>query len=276
MRTNTVSFQVTRQGEKAKFVFRPAQKTELPTIADLFNSGLTKTESTLALNLKDLKKHLRKDPEGIMLGFLEGRYADPVTMVGITKVVCTKTNDLPEIYAKYNDLNPDATNPFGNFWICTWVGIDQGRGEGWSGTYNQKTLNLGKLTFAALTRLAQETKKEGEEVNAIVDFARPKGLKSYLQRKGFDIRFPFTPEEVIINGRHMQHDKNGLFYLYGGNTIRVLDMQQYWVWGNDPVFNFHTANGAVFDPKLVFPKGDVRDQESLFFRVGFYYPVIRP
>jgi hypothetical protein len=267
MKTNSASFPVNYQGEMAKFVVRPAQKTDLPAVVKLFNSRLTKAESALALNLKELKAHQRKDPEGIMLGFLEGRYAEPLTMVGITKVTCAKASDIP---ATYDDLNPKETDPSGNFWICTWAGMGLGRGEGWSGTYNQRTLNLGQLTFVALTKLAQETE---EQVNAVVDFARPKGIRTYLQKKGRDVRFTFNPGEVIINGRYMQHDKNGLFYLYGGKTIRVLDMRQYWIWGEDPVINLHTANGAIFNPRLVFPKGDVRDPESAFFRFGFSYPV---
>jgi len=268
MKTNAVSFPVKYHDETARFVLRPAQKTELPTIINLYNSGLSKTESALALNPKELKAHLRSDPEGIWLGFLEGRFAEPLTMVGIKKVACDKASLPPTLEA----LNLKETDLSGNFWVSTWAGVDLGRGEGWTGTYNQRDLNLGQLTFAALTKLAQETKGK---VDAIIDFARPKGLKTYLQKKGYDVRFTFTPGEVVINGRYMQHDKNGLFYIYGGKTIRVLDMQKYWIWGDDPIFYFHTANGAVFDPKLVFPKGDIRNQESLFFLVGFYYPVIK-
>ena len=53
MKTNAVSFPVKYHDETAKFVFRPAQKTDLPTIVNLYNSGLTKTERLL--NMKTIQ-----------------------------------------------------------------------------------------------------------------------------------------------------------------------------------------------------------------------------
>lgn len=269
---------ILRETEARNYYVRPALRHEVPHIVWLYNAVLDLAhERGLMIHPRQIEARLDRDPASVLLGFFEGEEAlGPVSLINILKLWLYGLGAIPPTHAELTgeDLWTTSTPQHFNTLICPWIATHIDRGRGWTGEYLGRQRSIGQLQVMAVGAAAELA---GNMVDGIVAYSRPGGLRSYLEKE-WKGKFAFpAPGRLEFPGYPaLDVDASGL--LYSAEQIRLLELLKYWDTLNpvtqrriDLVYRMHGENGARFETKLRFPRGQIHDQNSLYFRTGLVY-----
>jgi hypothetical protein len=263
--------------ETTEYIVRPARntKSEIRTITELYNDRLDpKHERGLAVKSEQIESRLNFDPESILVGFIRG---EMVSLINIIKLNIDKLSLIPSSYqALTGDDSWSTTDRRGTLWICPWVTVHPLLARAWKGEVKGRFKSLAQLQVLAVQAAAQEREIE---LRGMVAYSRPAGLVHYLQKK-WSTQFEFSgPGHLMfLDYGYVRTDRDGLF-VNGPMSVpvRLFYLKEYLAHLDagkrvaDRVLRMHIENGALINPNLIFPRGNVNDYSSIFYRIGLVY-----
>jgi len=264
--------------ETATFTVRAARndRQEIKELTNIYNGRLVKLDAGISITADQMGKRIAKDRGSVLVASIGDK------KVGLINDVKFEAEDPYGIPTNHQELTGDDTwstsNPKkGKIWICPWVTTQPELTAGWRGELFGQSKSLAQLLVSSVVLAARESKIN---VAAVVAYSRPADLYQYLSSLWGEGRFSYIMPGRMLRDetRFISTDKEGLFYMYGGNRVSILDINKYLYPTRDgrildAVIRMHIKNGAVLDPRLIFPYGQVWDGKSVFYRTGLIYKV---
>ncbi len=282
----------TAGGGYRNYCVRPAgdvPNVEPPTIARLYNNPIKDGNRIIQVTPELIEARLEADPTSVLLGFLDGDFSNPVTMINIVKLMLDSLVNFPETHAKLttNDTYSETMVDGANVWSCPWVVVSDCLKEPESKSrvmVDGQLRSLGQAIVRAVGIMAKD-----QDVPLVVAFTRPYDIKAFMEQNycsGHEVVYEpklETCHAVIKNpqsGLQFYFDRHGVgLEMYPGYLFSWADYvnmphpacpERFPEVRRDSVLGFHINNGAIWVSDLVRPHAQV-DKFSLGMRMGVIY-----